>query len=65
MITGVVEAKLRPPKVSDAETLSDDVSTFKGWFKNRILHVFTVFMFTSIGSVIGTVLVAPIVAGLW
>ena len=65
MITGIAEAKLRPPKVKDAENVSDDVSTFKGWFKNRILHVFTVFMLTSVGSVIGTLVVTPIVTKFW
>ena len=60
IITGIAEAKLRKPKVKDFETISDDISTFKGWFKNRVLHSFTVFFATSIGSILGTFVLFPI-----
>ena len=60
IITGIAEAKLRKPKVKDFETISDDISTFKGWFKNRVLHAFTVFFATSIGSILGTFVLFPI-----
>ena len=63
MITGFVEAKLRPPKVRDVETVTDDISSVKGWFKNRVLHTFLVFMLTSIGSTIGTFITTPILSG--
>lgn len=63
MITGFVEAKLRPPKVRDIENVTDDISSFKGWFKNRVLHTFLVFMLTSIGSTIGTFITTPIISG--
>ena len=65
MITGFVEAKLRPPKVRDVETVTDDISSVKGWFKNRVLHTFLVFMLTSIGSTIGTFITTPILSGLF
>ncbi len=60
IITGIAEAKLRKPKVKDFETISDDISSFKGWFKNRVLHAFTVFFATSIGSILGTFVLFPI-----
>ena len=60
IITGIAEAKLRKPKVKDFETISNDISTFKGWFKNRVLHAFTVFFATSIGSILGTFVLFPI-----
>ncbi len=60
LITGIAEAKLRKPKVKDFETISDDISTFKGWFKNRVLHAFTVFFATSLGSILGTFILFPI-----
>ena len=60
IITGIAEARLRKPKVKDFETISDDISTFKGWFKNRVLHAFTVFFATSIGSILGTFVLFPV-----
>lgn len=60
MFTGIVQARLKKPLVKDLENMTDDVSTFKGWFKNRVLHVFTVFILTSVGSTLGTLVVFPI-----
>lgn len=62
MITGFVEAKLRPPKIGDMESVTDDMSKIKGWFKNRILHTFLVFILTSVGSSIGTFITTPIIS---
>ena len=53
-VTGIVQALICKPKVSDMQTLQDDVSSFKGWFKNRILRVLLVFIFSSLGSTFGT-----------
>jgi len=53
-VTGIFQAVICRPKVSDMETLQDDVSSLKGWYKNRILRVLLVFILSSIGSVIGT-----------
>ena len=53
-VTGIVQALICKPKVSDMETLQDDVGTFKGWYKNRILRVLMVFILSSLGSVLGT-----------
>lgn len=65
MFTGMAEASLKKPKVKDFETISDDISTFKGWFKNKVLHTFTVFFATTIGSIIGTIVVFPILLKLF
>ncbi len=54
MVTGLLQAVLRKPKVEDLETLSDDTKSFKGFYKNRVLHVLWVFFLTSLGSSIGT-----------
>lgn len=62
MITGFVEAKLRPPKIGDMESVTDDMSKIKGWFKNRILHTFLVFILTSVGSSVGTFITTPIIS---
>jgi len=60
MVSGLMEATLRKPKVKDFENLSDDAITFKGWYKNRVLHILLVFLLTSFGASIGNVVVFPI-----
>ena len=41
------------------ETLQGDVSSLKGWYKNRVLRVFLVFILSSLGSVAGTFIGIP------
>ena len=53
LFTGLVQAAFCKPKVSDMETLQDDL-TLKGFYKNRILRVLLVFFLSSLGSSIGT-----------
>lgn len=53
-VAGLVQAIVCKPKVSDMETLQDDVTTLKGFYKNRILRVLLVFILSSVGSMIGT-----------
>jgi len=38
----------------DMEKLSDDASSIRGFYKNRLLRVLLVFVLSSIGSSIGT-----------
>lgn len=54
IFTGILEAALRKPRVSDFENLPDDLLKVKGFFKNRFTHVFIVFFLSSVGSSIGT-----------
>ncbi|MEX0915912.1 MAG: TraB/GumN family protein [Wenzhouxiangellaceae bacterium] len=54
MVTGAVEASLRKPKISDFESLRDDVIKLSGWWKNRVARVFLVFFLSNIGSAVGT-----------
>jgi len=54
MVTGLVESWLRKPKVSDLESLRDDATTLKGWFKNPATRILLVFFFSNLGSAIGT-----------
>lgn len=54
MVTGIVQAVLVKPKVKDMETLSDNVTSVKGFYKNRILRILLIFILSSLGSSIGT-----------
>lgn len=55
IFTGIVQAVVKKPKVCDMESLQSDVSSFKGWYTNRILRVLLVFILSSLGSTIGTI----------
>lgn len=54
IVAGIVQASICKPKVSDMENLTSDTSNLKGYYKNRILKVLMVFIFSSIGSSLGT-----------
>lgn len=54
LLTGIVQALVKKPKVRDMETLSDDAATVKGFYSNRITRVLLVFVLSSLGSSIGT-----------
>jgi len=54
MVVGLVESYLRKPQVRDFESLRDDITHWKMWWKNRVVRVFLVFFFANMGSVFGT-----------
>ncbi|MDX2480143.1 MAG: TraB/GumN family protein [Desulfuromusa sp.] len=53
-VTGLVQSFVAPPTVRDMEHVGEDLMTFKGWWQNRLARVLLVFLFSSIGSSIGT-----------
>ncbi len=53
-VTAFIQVLTAPPLVKEFETAGDDIGTFKGWWKNRLLRVFLVFFLTGLGSAIGT-----------
>ena len=52
--TAIVQALVCKPKVSDMESLQDDVGSVKTFYKNRILKVLLVFILSTLGSALGT-----------
>jgi pheromone shutdown-related protein TraB len=54
MVTGAVELFLRKPEVGDFHRLRTDTTSMKGWWKNRVTRVLLVFLFSTLGSAIGT-----------
>lgn len=54
--SGLVEAYFRRPKVSDFETLADDVFTFKGFWSNKVTRILLVVVLTNLGSTLGTII---------
>ncbi|MGL4982514.1 MAG: TraB/GumN family protein [Treponemataceae bacterium] len=63
MITGVVQAWVKKPKVEDMENLVDDISSLKGLYRNRIAHVLLILIFSTIGGAIGNFIAVPALFG--
>ena len=53
-MAALLEAKFRKPKVVDFENFAQDISSFKGFFKNKVSRVFVLFTLPQVGSSIGT-----------
>jgi len=53
-VTAFIQVMARPPVVREFETVGDDISSFTGWWRNKLLRVFLVFFLTGLGSAIGT-----------
>ena len=64
ILSGLVQAALKKPRVTDAETISEDAASLKGIYRNRILHALLVFFLSSLGSSIGTFVLIPIMTRL-
>ncbi len=48
-----IEAILRKPRVIDFENLSEDITTFKGFIKNRVTRILLLFASVTMGAIIG------------
>lgn len=59
LVTGIVEAALRKPRVADFEGLPTDLLSLKGFYRNRITRILIVFFLSSIGASIGTFIGLP------
>lgn len=55
-VSGLVQAFLRRPNVRDFESLSEDVHSLKGFWRNRVTRILLVVVFTNIGSTVGTII---------
>ncbi len=54
-VTGLVQACVASPTVRDLERVGEDMATLRGWWANRMTRVMLVFLFSSIGSALGTI----------
>jgi pheromone shutdown-related protein TraB len=60
-VSGMVEAFTRKPKVKDLETLSDDILSVRGFWRNKVTRILLVVVFTNLGSMIGTFVAFPVI----
>jgi pheromone shutdown-related protein TraB len=52
-LSALVEAWVRKPTYADFMALRDDVTTMKGWWRNRVARTLLNFFLTSLGTAIG------------
>ncbi|MDY0352391.1 MAG: TraB/GumN family protein [Desulfobulbaceae bacterium] len=53
-VTAFVQVMAAPPVVREFESVSTDIASFRGWWCNKLLRIFMVFLLTGLGSAIGT-----------
>jgi pheromone shutdown-related protein TraB len=58
--SGLVEVFMGKPKVRDFEALPEDISTLRGFWRNKIIRVLLVVVFTNIGSSLGALVAIPL-----
>ena len=56
MVTAFTQTVVAAPKVRDLHTIGEDLTEWTGWWTNRVGRVLLVFIFSSVGSAIGTFL---------
>jgi pheromone shutdown protein TraB len=54
MVVAAVETYLRKPEVGDFNRLRTDTTTLKGWWNNQVTRILLIFIFSTLGSAIGT-----------
>ncbi len=53
-VCAFVQVMTRPPVVKEFENVGADIGTIGGWWRNKLLRIFLVFIMTGLGSSIGT-----------
>jgi pheromone shutdown-related protein TraB len=53
-VTAFIQVMVRPPVVAEFEAAAEDMLTFTGWWRNKLLRVFLAFLLPGLGSMIGT-----------
>jgi pheromone shutdown protein TraB len=60
-VAGLSEALLRRPTVGDLEDLSRDITTLKGFWKNKATRILLVVVLVNLGSAVGTFAAIPLI----
>ncbi len=60
-LAGLSEALLRRPTVGDLEDLAEDITTLKGFLRNRATRILLVTALVNLGSAIGTFAAIPLI----
>jgi pheromone shutdown-related protein TraB len=60
ILSGLVQVTVSKPRVSDVQNITEDSTSIKGVYRNRITKVLLVFFFSSMGSSIATFVLIPL-----
>jgi pheromone shutdown-related protein TraB len=63
-VSGLVEAFSRKPRVRDFESLSEDIISVRGFWRNKVTRILLVVVFTNLGSAVGTFVAIPMMVKL-
>jgi pheromone shutdown-related protein TraB len=63
LFSGLTEAALRKPRVTDAQSISEDITSIKGVYRNRITRALLVFLLSTLGGAVGNFISIPSLAG--
>ena len=64
IISGLLQGALYKPRVLDAQTIADDITSIKGIYRNRISKALMVFFLSGLGSSIANLISIPVIAGM-
>jgi pheromone shutdown-related protein TraB len=64
LFSGLTEAWVRKPRVSDMESITADVGSIRGIYRNRITRALLVFFLSTLGGAVGNFISIPALAGL-
>ncbi len=53
-VCAFVQVMAKPPMVKEFESVGTDIGRLRGWWQNKLLRIFLVFIMTGVGSFIGT-----------
>lgn len=62
MFSGLAQAFVRKPTVNDFKTLPDDITSLRGFYRNRVTRILLVFFLSSIGGMVGNFISIPSLA---
>ncbi|MBW6521166.1 MAG: TraB/GumN family protein [Desulfoarculaceae bacterium] len=53
-VAAFIQVMMSPPLVKEFETVGNDMGTVYGWWQNKLLRIFLVFILTGLGSSLGS-----------
>lgn len=60
-VAGLIEATLRKPQVKDFLALKDDITSIRGFFRNKITRILLLVAFVNLTTSIGTFVAIPVI----